>query len=143
MIQQKRRGLFNADVFGHIVPALSLIVGFTKITQTVTMLDQCLITLYRLKFLNERRNLTATDTKVVCWCIINRDEPSRRTDLFSMPSSHFWYSISNSGYFSTSKHFDMLSTIPSCKVDMKCEMPLVSSKDIVTVECVLRLHRGY
>jgi len=24
-----------------------------------------------------------------------------------------------------------------------CEMPLVSSKDIATVECVLRLHRGY
>ncbi|ROL53744.1 Serine/threonine-protein kinase TAO3 [Anabarilius grahami] len=29
------------------------------------------------------------------------------------------------------------------KVEMKCEMPLVSSKDIVTVECVLHLHRGY
>lgn len=37
----------------------------------------------------------------------------------------------------------MLSMIPSCKVDMKREMPLVSSKDIATVECVLRLHRGY
>lgn len=37
----------------------------------------------------------------------------------------------------------MLSTIPSCEVDMKYEMPLVSSKDITIVECVLRLHRGY
>lgn len=44
MIQQRSKGLFNTDVLGRIVPALSLIVGFTKITQTVTMLDQYLIT---------------------------------------------------------------------------------------------------
>ncbi len=44
MIQKRSKGLFNTDVLGRIVPALSLIVGFTKITQTVTMLDQYLIT---------------------------------------------------------------------------------------------------
>lgn len=56
MIQRRLRGLFNTDVFGHVVPALSLIVGFTKVTQTVTTLDQYLITHIGCENFSERRN---------------------------------------------------------------------------------------
>lgn len=44
------------SVSGHVVPALSPVVGFTETTQTVTMLDQYLLTHIGCENFTEGRN---------------------------------------------------------------------------------------
>lgn len=46
MIKSRLAGQFDADVSGYAVPVMSLTIGFTKITFTVTMLDLSFKTLF-------------------------------------------------------------------------------------------------